>query len=322
MNKICYGCGVKLQSEDENILGYIPESKRADAKYCQRCFKIMHYGINKGDNPPKSISSIVNTLNQSASFVLFLTDFITINAEVIEVFKKIKKKKILVISKCDIIPKSIKYDLIVKFIKDNYKIDDEVKLISSYNSYGINSLLKYFADKRINECYIIGKSNSGKSTLINKMIDITSANLNKITTSYIPNTTLDYLRLKLNDNLTIVDCPGFILKNDILQVGKIKGEIKPKTYQMKQGEVLKVGDMYFKVDNDTSITLYLLEQLEMKKYYKDLSFDFDLEVGNDEDIILNNLGFINVKNKCLVRIKNIKVENVSIRKSIFGRNHE
>ena len=35
MTKYCKGCGVLLQNEDENALGYVPT---LDASYCQRCF--------------------------------------------------------------------------------------------------------------------------------------------------------------------------------------------------------------------------------------------------------------------------------------------
>ena len=40
MTKYCKGCGVLLQNEDENALGYVPT---LDASYCQRCYRIRHY---------------------------------------------------------------------------------------------------------------------------------------------------------------------------------------------------------------------------------------------------------------------------------------
>ena len=44
MNKICFGCGIKLQSTDKEKLGYVPEKKLESSKYCMRCFRMMHYG--------------------------------------------------------------------------------------------------------------------------------------------------------------------------------------------------------------------------------------------------------------------------------------
>ena len=59
MNKICYGCGVKLQTTDKEKLGYIPLSKENDAKYCMRCFRMMNYGENKVTNTPKDVKEII-----------------------------------------------------------------------------------------------------------------------------------------------------------------------------------------------------------------------------------------------------------------------
>ena len=36
----CIGCGAQLQTADKNAPGYTP---KADAQYCQRCFRLIHY---------------------------------------------------------------------------------------------------------------------------------------------------------------------------------------------------------------------------------------------------------------------------------------
>ncbi|MDE5630993.1 MAG: ribosome biogenesis GTPase YqeH, partial [Bacilli bacterium] len=60
MNKICYGCGAKLQTEDKGGIGYIPLKKAEDAKYCMRCFRLMHYGEQAVNETPKDVKEIVN----------------------------------------------------------------------------------------------------------------------------------------------------------------------------------------------------------------------------------------------------------------------
>ena len=42
----CYGCGIKLQYEDENKAGYVPFEviNSSDKIYCKRCFQIIHNG--------------------------------------------------------------------------------------------------------------------------------------------------------------------------------------------------------------------------------------------------------------------------------------
>ena len=99
MNKICYGCGVKLQTEDKDKLGYIPSNKAEDAKYCMRCFRMMHYGEKTVNNTPKDVREIINKINKDVRFVIFLVDFLNINNEVISIFKSIKKRKVLVVNK-------------------------------------------------------------------------------------------------------------------------------------------------------------------------------------------------------------------------------
>ena len=41
MTKYCKGCGAKLQNDDKDAIGYVPT---LDASYCERCFRIRHYG--------------------------------------------------------------------------------------------------------------------------------------------------------------------------------------------------------------------------------------------------------------------------------------
>jgi len=323
MNKICYGCGSKLQSIDKYKAGFIPEKKKDNAVYCQRCFRLIHYGENKETSTPKSISSIVNAINKDDKYVLFLVDFITLNKEIVKVFKKIKRPKTLVVSKCDIIPKSVNYQNIIKCLRDTYKIDDDISLISSYTNYGVQALLNYLYYERINEIYIVGESNSGKSTLINKMMDLTDSKLNRITTSFTLNTTLDFIRLKLNDNLTIIDSPGFVLDKkvniNVTNKNNIDKIIKPKVYQMKAGETLKLEDIYFNFTNDTNITLYMNNDLQVKKYFKSVDFDENIDVSDNVDVIIKGLGFINIKSKSKIKFKNISKDLIEIRDSLFRK---
>ena len=40
----CIGCGVEIQTEDENELGYAPKSAlEREEVVCQRCFRLKHY---------------------------------------------------------------------------------------------------------------------------------------------------------------------------------------------------------------------------------------------------------------------------------------
>ena len=98
-NKVCFGCGVKLQNTDSNKKGYTP---KIDASYCMRCFRMIHYGENAIVDTPKEVKEIINKINKDDKFVLFLCDFLNINNDVIKIFKSIKCKKMMIINKCQI----------------------------------------------------------------------------------------------------------------------------------------------------------------------------------------------------------------------------
>ena len=36
----CFGCGIDLQNENKNLLGY---TNNIESKFCERCFRIKNY---------------------------------------------------------------------------------------------------------------------------------------------------------------------------------------------------------------------------------------------------------------------------------------
>ena len=316
MSRICFGCGAKLQYSNKDAKGYVPENKLNDAKYCMRCFKLMHYGVNINDTVPKRVEEILYLVNSDDKFTIFMCDFLSLSDKIINIYNKIKGKKLLLISKIDVIPKDIKIDNIRKYIMNNYKVNN-VRFVSSVNGYGIDSLINYLITNNIRESYILGETNSGKSTLINNILDAFDSKLTKTTISSSKNTTLDFIRLNVNNNLTIIDSPGFV--TDSYEVNcPLKKVIKPLTYQMKDGEVLKIDKFYLKFSIATSITIYSAYELEIKKYYKDdISFTYNEKINSNSDVVIYDLGFINVKNECTICVSNIDSSLLEFRESVF-----
>ncbi len=314
MNKICYGCGIKLQSDDPDKEGYIPKEKK-DSPYCMRCYKLMHYGKDISTLIPKTDYTIDKT-NNNDDFVIFLVDFLSINNEVINLFNSIKKEKIFLISKYDLIKQYIKESSIKEFLIDNYNIKSDILFISSKTNYKVKELMNYLTKKNIKTSFIVGHTNSGKSTLINKLIDLNKSHVNRLTTSQRPNTTMDFIRVKINKDLTLIDTPGFVTGKDI----NITNKLKPITYQMKEEETLQVDDIYLKFDKDTSITLYISENIRTGKYYKEINFNNELKIDKDTDLIIDGLGFLNIKNECKIKTLNLRIHET--RKSIFGAKNE
>ena len=212
MSKKCIGCGSIIQHEDKNKIGYAPIPKSGEAKYCERCFKITHYN-EKLILPLENINEyIIDEVNKNSKYVFFMIDLLNINEETINTFKNINVPKTLIISKLDIIPKSIKETLIEEWVKDTYKINNDIKFLSTKKNINTRLIVKTLEELNINSAHILGFTNAGKSTLINKICEQNNIEGKTITTSILPNTTVDFINIPITENITIIDSPGFTSK--------------------------------------------------------------------------------------------------------------
>lgn len=326
MNKICYGCGVKLQSEKSDKLGYVPVNKINDAKYCMRCFRGIHYGEESVVSTPKEAKEIINKVNKDVRFVIFLVDFLNINKEVIAIFKSIKKRKLLVVNKCELLPSQIKKEKLISYLENYYEVSEPIKLKGGKTNHGAKAILNYLEDNDIKETYILGISNSGKSTLINDLLNISGSKMTRVNVNSKANTTLDFIRVKLGD-VTLIDSPGFIigksLNHDVL--GK---SITAYSMNMKMGQTLSLLDnkYFLKFDeNNTSLTFYTnaMAKHVVKKYFKAAPNLVNTIIISKEntDIVIYGIGFITIKSPCLITT-NIALEAIELRDSMFGGTNE
>lgn len=330
MNKVCIGCGIKLQSRFQKKLGYVPSEKKEDAEYCERCFKIIHY--NKADvaSLPEESKKIVDIVNKKAEFVFFLIDFLNINELTIAKFKEIKVPKTLIISKCDIIPKYIREVRIIENMQKTYQIENEIIFISSTKKKNLSLLPNMMEKMHVKEAYVLGYTNSGKSTLINCLYERFTKNTPKITTSLIPNTTLDFIKIKINDNFTLIDSPGFVPESmlyntkevDLIKRMNTKKFLRPITYQSKKGMCINIEDkiLFLLEDDHNSLTFYVSNQLNIKKQFRLPKTDLKkkkLKIKENSDIIIRGVGFINIKKACTLTIYTMNEDVIEIRESWF-----
>ena len=324
MTKICFGCGTPFQSEDKEKKGYVPANKIDDATYCMRCFRMMHYGEQMSVDTPKDAKEIIRKVNNDNKFVVFLVDYLNISGYVIDLFKSIKNRKLLVINKCELLPDNITYDMLKKYISDIYDIEDDIKLKGGTTNHGVKSVYKYLMDNNIHEAYLLGISNSGKSTFINDLADVLDSKINRINTNSHANTTLDFMRVKLNNDLTLIDSPGFIipesLNNDVTNK-----DIKMLSFNKKDNETIQLlNNKYFiRVTDGTPLTLFTNYQDTnlIKKYFKDVNLENEIDVDNNQDIVIFGIGIIRFKNKTKV-YTNLPLESIELRDSIFGGYYE
>ena len=299
MTKKCLGCGATLQDSDSRILGYTPKLSN---DLCMRCFKLKHYGENLNNSKVQDNASIINHINKTKATVLFLVDFLNINNEIIEYFKKIKNPKYLVITKSDIIPKNILKDKLVANIKEVYDINEDIYFSSTLSKENINKFLSLANDTKVMLC---GLTNMGKSSLINKMIG------SDITVSNKENTTQEFIEVA-----SFVDAPGFVSNYKVLVAAS---KIKPITYQLKSKYYLLIGKYFLASDKDINITLYLPNNIIVEKRRKKAEYTYNLNISSNEDLVIKGLGFIKFSSESCIFINNSEIE---IRSSIVGGNNE
>ena len=93
---------------------------------------------------------------------------------------------------------------IVDLVNDALNRNKEVFFISAKKKYNINKIFKLMEEHDCIESYVLGFTNSGKSSLINTI----NAGVATITISNMLNTTIDFIKMNI-DGKTIIDSPGF-----------------------------------------------------------------------------------------------------------------
>lgn len=294
MNK-CVGCGIILQNDNSNKLGY---TKKLDNKYCERCFKTIHYNEEKKVNNIDN-NKIINKINKLEYLTLFITDLVSINKELIKVFKSINNEKMLVINKCDIIPDNLKLEHLEENIKNSFNIDDDICFISAKKEYNLNKIINKI--ESAGNVIFCGETSSGKSTLINKL---TSSNL---TTSKYNNTTLDFIKIKYLE-YSLYDTPGIIINENKKSVENIK----IKTCQLTDKYVVSIGK--YKMRCSGNITLIINGDIEISSKKSDIVLENKVDIKDSSDLEIDG-GFIFVKNSCTIECN----EKLTVRKSIISK---
>lgn len=331
MNNKCIGCGAVLQCDDNKAFGYIPKNKFGNANYCERCFKITHYN-EKLIIPLENINDyIIKEVNSNPKHVFFMVDLLNISEETLSTFKRIECPKTLIISKLDIIPKSIKEPLIISWLEKTYDIKDQISFISTKKNINTKTILWTLKALNKEEAYILGYTNAGKSTLINKISDQNEITDRKITTSLIPNTTIDFIKLNIKE-YTLYDSPGFTLTNSLYKDNEVtlmnrilpKSTIKPITEQTKSNTSLIIENkMRINCNSKNSFTFYMSNSINMDKVFEKNTKFTDLplkeyHIPTNSDLVIKGLGFINIKKECNITINTEYHDLIEIRPSMYG----
>ena len=331
MNKVCIGCGSKFQTLDKNKEGYINPKVYEKATLCERCFKIKYYGEAYVTDNPKDKTSLIKMINDSKKSVVYLVDTLTISKETLSVIDSLSNKVYLVLTKRDLLPKSVKNSKLKEYIS-NLTLIKDVFVISALKNNGVTELYNELIKNNEKSVYVIGYTSSGKSTFINKLLMLNGKSGN-ITTSSLPNTTLECINIKLNDKLTLIDTPGFVSENssynfidvDIYKKLLPKSVIKPKVYTIKKDFMIILGDI-LRIENnsneDVNLVFYFKNEIKLNKMRSirnELIKDKDkLDVKvSDKDIVLEGLGYIKVVGYANLTMYTLNKKMISVRNKMI-----
>lgn len=295
----CIGCGISLQNTNPNLDGYVNDINNS---LCERCFKIKNYGKNKKTLKTNGDYNAIFNKIRDNDIVIYVSSILTLNLDYISKFSNI----ILVITKRDVLPKSVKDSKIINYVKMRYPNIMDVLVVSANKKINLDCLYNKLSKYKNNNIYFVGVTNSGKSTLINEMIKCYGDGSANLTVSNYPSTTLDIVNVKIG-TLKIKDTPGILIENSIINNvsdSEIKNfnskkEIKPRTFQIS-GKGAILIDKYFRIEYDTnesSMVVYMpnifdINSISLKNpRLKDFEYN-TFDIPDNSDLVIEDMGFI------------------------------
>ncbi|MBD1372870.1 ribosome biogenesis GTPase YqeH [Hazenella sp. IB182357] len=361
----CEGCGVKLQSESPDHLGYAPPSAfEREYILCKRCYRIRHYGeiASISQNPDEYLKKLGEIANTDSLVVQVIDLFDFSGSWIPGIHRHIGKNPLLILAnKTDLFPKLTKWGRVREWIyalaKDLGMKPLDVVLTSAVKGTKMEEAIAAIEHhRRGKDVYIVGTTNAGKSTFINRLIrDLEGSFEDVITTSPYPGTTLDMIRIPLDDGKSLIDTPGIVRSDRLsewmtpeeLKVVVPADTVKPRGYQLQDQQTIFLGGMiridYVKGERQsfvcyTSNPLYihrtksenadriageqrgklLVPPADPSRLPAWVKHDIHLNGQEKQDIVISGLGWISTgSEKATIRVWAPKGVQVTTRKAII-----
>ncbi|NIK68301.1 ribosome biogenesis GTPase YqeH [Paenibacillus sp. BK033] len=281
----CAGCGVKLQTEHPEQSGYLPEAAlNREPVICQRCFRIRNY------NEASSITvdqddflRLLGSIGSTDSLVVHIVDLFDFEGSLISGLQRFvgNNPVVLVVNKVDLLPRSVNLNRLRNWVQKQAKAEGlrtvDIVLCSAKRNIGFEHVIEAIEHHRKGrDVYVVGATNVGKSTLINRLIHDYSDMERELTTSRYPGTTLDAVHIPLDDGKSIIDTPGIvyptrmteIVPRGFLQALLPDKPIKPLVYQLNDKQSLFINSLVrfdFVEGERQSFTFYISNALSVHR---------------------------------------------------------
>lgn len=256
--KKCSGCGIQLQSAAQDKPGYLPEKAwDRDPVICQRCFRIKNY--NEASSVAVDQDEFLRLLGQIGgknALVIHIVDLFDFEGSLISGLQRFvgNNPVILAVNKTDLLPKVTNWNKVLNWVQKQCKEHglrtEDIVLCSAKKNQGFERLLETVAHYRGDrDVYVVGATNVGKSSFINRLIRDYSDLDQELTVSRYPGTTLDMVNIPLDDGRYIIDTPGIVypwryselVSREDLGTVMPENPLKPMVYQLNEGQTLFFG---------------------------------------------------------------------------------
>ena len=287
---VCIGCGATIQTENPKGTGYTPQSalnKMLESEgplYCQRCFRLRNYNeLQPASLTDDDFLKMLSSIAEEDALVVFVVDLFDLYGSMISGLKRFVGDNpiLFVANKVDLYPKSVNRNRLKAWIERHakeYGIKPvDTLLVSGHKRIQIDELLEKINEYRKGkDAYVVGVTNVGKSTLINKLIQSIGETGEVITTSQYPGTTLGQIDIPFDEHSSLVDTPGIIHRHQIThylaekEMKKVlpQKELQPKTFQLNSEQTIFIGGL-IRVDYEqgerNSFTFYTPQTIDLHR---------------------------------------------------------
>ena len=365
MKTKCEGCGIKIQTTNPLMPGYIDPDvymKNPDNFLCQRCYNLKHHNIPSNTKiDEKKFYENIKKISETDALIVYLVDAFDLEGTFLDNINELfpNQKILMVVNKFDLFLSSTKVmkvkNYILSLLKEKNIKTSSVQVISSKSDKDVmrvfNEILRLRGDSDV---YVFGMTNVGKSTFINALTRLTLDKATDITTSNLPSTTLDLIKIPVGGKAYLYDMPGIINPHQMTYyldketINKVlpKKFIKPKVFQLNPGQTVFIGGFAmisfisgekasFVANFSNELVIHRTKLINKDEFYENHKDDILLLPNKGErerlgkmvshafsvdgkcDICISGLGFMTIHGMGSVTIETFEQIKVSMRESLI-----